>query len=122
MAIRRVGVYNGTENTSVIDVPRGSDLLKNNHFTGWLERIEATAIALPADQGSQFVQKGVSRLSLPSHEQYEIAPPLSLEQFAELGTLCINGLLEKGPDDVAVADYRPTTNRQIIWIPHQTAA
>lgn len=122
MAIRRIGVYNGTENACVVDVPKGSDLLRNNYFTGWLERIEATATALPADQGSRFVEKGVSRLSLPLHEQYEVEPPLSPEQFAELGVLCTSGLLEKGPDDVNVTDYRPTTSRQIIWVPHQTAA
>lgn len=122
MAIRRVGVYNGFGDASVIDVPKGTELLSNQNFKGWLERIYARASKLPAEQGQVFIEKGVSPLNIALREQYEVKPPLSEDQFAELGALCVSGLLETGPDDVALADYRSASHRQIIWAPHHSAA
>lgn len=122
MAIRRVGIYNGCEDASVIDVPKGSDLLNNRNFLAWLVRIEASADALPAEQGRTYVEQGVCPKSLAFREQYEIKPPLSEEQFAELGALCATGLFENRLDDVAVADYRSAPYRQVIWGLHHQAA
>ena len=122
MAIRRVGVYNGVEDASVIDVPKGSELLNNRRFKGWLARIAASAEVLPAEKGQSFIEKGVCPTSLASREQYEVKPPLSEEQFVELGALCASGLFESRLDDVAVADYRSAPYRQVIWGLHHTAA
>lgn len=122
MAIRRVGIYDGFEDASVIDVPKGSALLSNRHFRGWLDQIEAQAQALPAEQGQLFIERGVSPITAPNREQYEVKPPLSQEQFAELGALCVDGLFENKLDDVMVADYRSTPYRHVIWGLHRTAA
>lgn len=131
MAIRRLGIYKGPEGADIIDAPKGSELLDNKQFLSWLYRIDAVVMKLDPAIGYGYVRSGVSSFSKDAREQYELRPPLSDEQFAELGALCAGGtiqgticpgILRENRFDVVVADQREDNARSLIWGVQQSAA